>query len=217
MSKSLISMLLGVLLIPALLSGQTTRPHLHRLFGIASEDGIIAIEGNTVSVFSSENVRLQNEKSLNWQLANTKNGAISIQATSKGWRETGVPLPISSAHGFALCDRLNQVDLSSLVRNLRLALPKGAKVKSFIRIDENVNLIIYSVSANQVRYDVRVGLVEHEASGAYSLTANDLATDAGNFCGIQQGEGDLFFVFADEPSGSSDFSSVYAYAVNRGQ
>jgi hypothetical protein len=219
--------LLWVLVVPALLSPQAERPqspqaerpHLKRLMGLASEYGVVALDGNTVSAFSTENIRMQ-DASLQWRLADKKEDSVTIRVEAKGSNVLETPLHISAAHSFALCDRLNQIDERSSDHSLSLALPKGTKVKSLVRIGDELSLVVYSVSDNTVRYDIRVGLVRRESSGAYSLVDGDLATDSGNFCGVQQGDGDLVFVFADEPSGSSDFSAVYAYSVNgasRGQ
>ena len=216
MFKCCVRTLLWILAIPALLSPQTARPHLQRVAGIASEDGVVALNGNTVSSFSTDNVRLQDVKSLQWRLADKKNGAVSIRVDENGSRELETPLSISAAHSFALCDRLNQIDVSTADRNLRLAMPAGAKVKSLVPVNDNLSLVLYSDTGRTVTYDIRVGVIRRDASGAYSLMANDLATDSGNLCGVQQGDGNVFFIFADEPSGSSDFSSVYAYSVNSG-
>ncbi len=129
------------------------------------------------------------------------------------WRELPTPLPISSAHTFALCDPLNQVDVGSLDHNVHSALPRESKVKSLISLHDDLRLVVYSGSRKTVRYDIWVGVLQRKASGGYSLVAKDLATDVGNFCGVQRGDSGAFFVFADEPSGSSDFSAVYAYTL----
>ena len=205
--------LLWVLAIPAFLSSQSGRPYLQRLAGIASEDGVVALDGNTVSAFSTGNVRLQDVKSLQWRLAGKKDGAVSMKVDESGPREPETPLSISAAHSLALCDRLNQVDTSAIDHSLRLSLPAGAKVKSLVHLRDDLSLVVYSVSDRTVTYDIRVGVVRRDPPTKYSLIATDLVTDSGNFCGIQQGDGAVFFVFANEPSGSSDFSSVYAYSA----
>jgi len=202
------------IVVSVFLAAQPVQPHLKRLVGIAAEDGVVAIDGNMVSVFSVGNIRVQDAEQLQWKLAHKKGGAVSFRAEGTGWYEQRSALPISTAHSFAFCDPLNQVDLGSVNENLRSALPAEARVKSLIRVRSDLNLVVYSVSRKTVSYDVRVGLVQSKVAGGYSLVVDDLATDSGNFCGVQQGEEGLVFVFVDEPAGSSDFSAVYAYTID---
>lgn len=195
------------------LAAQATQTRLQKLVGIAAEDGIVALDGNKLSVFSRANIQIQDPTSLQWKLAEKKSGAVSVGVDGTRWQELPSPLPISTAYGFAFCDPLNQVDVRASDNRIRSVLPAGAKVKSLVRVSDDLSLVVYSTSTNTVRYDVRVGVVQNRVSSGYSLINDDLATDAGNFCGVQQGNGDVFLVFADEPSGSSDFSAVYIYAL----
>jgi hypothetical protein len=195
------------------LAAQATQTRLQKLVGIAAEDGIVALDGNKLSVFSTANIRIQDPTSLQWKLAEKKSGAVSVGVDGTRWQELPSPLPISTAYSFAFCDPLNQVDVRASNNRIRSVLPAGAKVKSLVRVSDDLSLVVYSTSTNTVRYDVRVGVVQNRASNGYSLINDDLATDAGNFCGVQQANGDVFLVFADEPSGSSDFSAVYIYAL----
>jgi hypothetical protein len=205
-----------VLLIVAIsttLVAQATQTRIQKIVGIAAEDGIVALDGDKLSVYSNANIRIQDSTSLQWKLEEKKSGAVSVKVDGTRWKELLNPLPISTAYGFALCDPLNQIDVRTTDNRVRSALPAGAKIKSLVHARDSLSLVVYSMSNNTVRYDVRIGVMQNEATGGYSLINDDLATDAGIFCGVQQGNGDLFFVFADEPSGSSDFSAVYVYAV----
>lgn len=213
MFRRIVWKLLSFAALTSVLAAQQTQTRLQRLVGIAAEDGIVALDGNRLSVFSTGNIRVQDATSLHWKLADKKSGAMSIRVEGTHWQELMTPLSVSTAYGFAFCDPLNQVDLRSTNEKVRSVLPAGAKVKSLVRVNDDLNLVVYSLSGNTVHYDVRVGIVANKASGGYSLINDEIATDSGNFCGVQQGNGGVFFLFADEPSGSSDFSSVYVYSI----
>ena len=197
----------------SILAAQQAQTRLQRLVGIAAEDGIVALDGNKLSVFSTGNIRVQDATSLQWKLADKKSDAMSIKVEGAHWQEVTPHLSVSAAYGFALCDPLNQVDLRSTNEKIRSVLPAGAKVKSVVRVSDDLSLVVYSVSGNTVSYDIRVGIVANKVPGGYALVSNETATDAGNYCGVQQGNRGVFFLFANEPSGSSDFSSVYVYSI----
>src|SRR5271157_3491553 len=101
----------GQLRVAKSLAAQTTQTRLQKLVGIAAEDGIVALDGNKLSVFSRANIQIQDPTSLQWKLAEKKSGAVSVGVDGTRWQELPSPLPISTAYGFAFCDPLNQVDL----------------------------------------------------------------------------------------------------------
>lgn len=205
-----------LLLILALYSSpapQIVRPQLKKIVGLAAEDGVVAIRGNTLSVFSTGNIRVQDQTNQQWKMADKKADAVSVRVSDTRWRQLPNPLPISTAFGFAFCDPLNQVDIQATDSIVQSVLPPGAKVKSLVHVSDGLTVVVYAASNNTVRYDIRVALLKNEKTGGYSLLEDDLATDAGNFCGVHRGDGKVFFVFADEPSGSSDFSAVYVYGI----
>jgi hypothetical protein len=213
MIKHTLWKLLSLLAVHFVLAPQPAHPRLRKLVGVAGENGVVALNGNKLSLFSPANIRIQDPTSPQWRLADTKSGAVSIRAHGAHWQELPTPLPVSAAYSFAFCDPLNQVNLRSTDVGVRSVLPASARVKSIIRVSDDLNFVIYSASANTVTYDVRVGLVENKKTGGYSLLDDQTATDAGTFCGVQRGNEGIFFVFGDEPSGSSDFSAVYVYTI----
>jgi len=189
-----------------------TKPDLQRVCGLAGENGVIALQGDTISMFSDENIRVQEATGGDWKLQTKNSGGVSLRIAGSHWKRVQNHLPVSAAHGPLFCDRLNQVDISSTDSKLSRALPKGAKVKVVSHRD-NSFLVVYSTSGAAVRYDVRVALLEPSSSGDYLLIQTDTATEDGSFCGMQSLDDGHYIILADEPSGSSDFLAVYVYNV----
>jgi hypothetical protein len=185
--------------------------------GISAENGIFALSGQILSAFSSGDILLWSPENPQGNLTKKKFGVVSLRVHDLEWEQIRNPLPMTSAHGLALCDHLNQIDIHSTDSKVQSVLPAGARVKSLLFVSDDLTLVVYSVSGKPVTYDIRVGLLEHKGAGEYSLLDDDLATDAGNFCGVQTGQGNHFFVFADEPAGSSDSSAVFVYGVRAGE
>lgn len=214
LGRSIGACLVVVLGLTSCLMGQASGPHLKRILGLSAESGAIALSGRTLSAFSAGDIWIQDPANLRWKLASAESGVWTVSVTRSGWRVLGRALPLSFAHGFAFCDRLNQVDVRS-TSAAASAVPPGARVKAVTHLASGMDLVVYSESGEPVRYDIRVGLVQEAAPGRFSLLQDDLSTRSGSFCGVESGGGGVFFVFADEPTGSSDYSAVYAYAVTR--
>ncbi len=195
------------------LHAQVAGVRLQKLLGISAENGSVAIDHNTLSVFASGNLRTQDPATGKWTFQWKKPQTITIKVDGTRWQELPGPLPGAGGAEFALCDPLNQIDQSPGYPRLRSALRSGAKIKSLVLINAELTLVVYSITNDSVRYDVRVALIREDLKGGYSLIDDDLATDVGNFCGVRQSGSGVLYVLADEPAGSSDSSAVYVYAL----
>lgn len=181
-----------------------------------AEHGTIAVDGRTLSAFSNRDIYLENPTTRKWVPAEKTRDAVSIRFGRREWRRQAVALPISASRSFEFCDSLNQIDIGSANTGVKAALPPEARLKSFAKVSDTLWIAIFSTSADAVRYDVRIALVRAEKSGEHVVLQSDTATKSGNYCGIQRRPDGLVFVFADEPSGSSDFAAVYAYSIGAG-
>lgn len=147
---------------------------------------------------------------------------MSLRIRGSEWRRVEKNLDLSAAYVPTLCDPLNQIDIGSTLGRLPSALPKGAKVKAVQESNalNGLAVAVYSTAGQlgvyPVVYDVRVALLQSTRSGDYVLNSTDLASEYGMFCGVVQGaDTDHYYVLIDEPSGSSDFLALYAYAIVR--
>jgi hypothetical protein len=211
-----IDRLMTVLLVAAAcacLDAQDPEIRLQKLLGISAENGIVAVDHSTLSVFASGNLRIQEPATREWTFLSQKPATITIKVDGTRWQELPNPLPGAAAESFALCDPLNQIDQSSSAPQLRSVLRSGAKIKSVVFIDPELTVVVYSTSRDRVTYDVRVALVRGGLKRGYSLVDDDVATEVGTFCGVQQSTPGVLYVFADEVAGSSDSSVVYVYAL----
>lgn len=200
-------------LLAASTDGRTAQPEMRRLGGLRAEHGMIAVNGRTLSAFSTSDIYLESPATRRWVPAEKIRDAVSIQFGRREWHRLEVALPVSAGRAFEFCDRLNQIDIGSTNRGVQAALPAGAKLKGIAKVSGSLWLAIFSTSADAVRYDVRIALVRADERGGHVVLQSDTATENGNLCGIQRGPGGLVFLFADEPSGSSDFAAVYAYSM----
>jgi hypothetical protein len=188
------------------------KPDLRKVVGLAGENGIAALQGDTISMFSEGNIWLEDPNGNGGRLEVKNSGAVSLRIRGTEWKRAESNLDISAAYGPAFCDPLNQVDIASTLGKLPLALPKGARVK-LAQASHGLTLVVYSISASTVRYDIRIALLQPTNSGNYLLIKADTVTEAGSVCGLQAVGGDRYVVLTDEPSGSSDFLALYVYAV----
>ena len=204
---------LYLLLLVAAADGRTAQPKLQRLGGLRAEHGMIAVDGRTLSAFSPLDIYLENPATRRWMPAEKIRDAVSIQCGRREWHRQKGALPVSAGRAFEFCDRLNQIDIGSTNSGVQAALPVGARLKSIAVVSDNLWMAIFSTSADAVRYDVRIALVRADKRGGHSVLQSDTATESGNYCGLLRGPDGLIFLFADEPSGSSDFAAVYAYSI----
>lgn len=185
---------------------------LHKVLGLWGEFGIVAVQGNTISMFSPETISTEDAGRSGQRMERAPHGAFSVEITDGKWKKVLTHLPLSAAHRPALCDRLNQIDLASIDTDFARALPAGARIKSLQELD-SLALAVYTLSDRPVEYDVRIGLLQRAADSNYLLLETELVSEDGNFCGIQPAGKGNYLLFTVEPAASSDFLGVYVYAV----
>jgi hypothetical protein len=191
-------------------SSQDSKLDLRKVVGLAAENGTVAIQKDVISIFSQGNIRLEGPSG--WTVQRQNAGVISLRISGLSWERENNGLNPSMAHGPLLCDPLNQINIASTLGPLPLALPDGARVKSVLEFP-NFSIVVYAISASTVRYDVRIALLQHIGVDHYVLVKAETPSENGTFCGIQNLGQNHFLLFADEPSGSSDFLALYLYAV----
>jgi hypothetical protein len=128
--------------------------------------------------------------------------------------QTTDKIPLAAAHEFALCDPLNQIDISSTVdRRIISILPKNSKIKSVEVLSDRVTFAVYTEPASPTRYGVKVMMVETTTPKSAREIGSDTVPSDGFYCGIQSLGGNLYAILLDEPSGSSDFTAAYVYSL----
>jgi len=167
-----------------------------------------------ISIFSDQSVWLEDANEGRGKLQQRISGAVSVSIKGSRWERVSRNLDASEAYVPALCDPLNQLDVGSTHSKLASALPKGARLKA-VREAHGWAITVYSTSADPVRYDVQVALLRAAKSEDYSLIQTDTATRWGTFCGVQDVDANHYYVFTDEPSGSSDFLGLYVYSIEK--
>jgi hypothetical protein len=184
---------------------------LVKLGGIAAENGEFAILDELVTAYSAKNVRAGvGERSI-LKLVENDRGAVSYEIKKTGMRGVKNAVPLAMAHEFQLCDSLDQVSLP-IEDGIRTLLPKGAKIKSTETLLDGRILLAYSQPGDE-HYKLALSLVEDIASNGYAVVGNGTISDYGDYCGMQRMTTDVRAFLVDEPSGSSDFSAAYFFAV----
>jgi hypothetical protein len=208
-----IHLITGLLVVAATaLPAQVVGVRLQKVLGISAENGMVATDRNTLSVFANGNLRVLDGATGRWTFR-WDTETLTVKVDGPRWQELPSPLPIGSATGFGLCDPLNQIDQGSGYPRLRSALRPSAKIKSVLLFDPQLTAVVYTTPGDEVPFVIRIALVRGEPKTGYSVVDDDLATEFGTYCGARLGGPGVLYVFADEPAGSSDSSAVYVYAL----
>lgn len=194
---------------------QGTKLDLREVVGLSGEIGMAAIRGNMISMFSNKDIFIEDPNGGGPKLQKRDSGVVSLIIQDSRWTRAEKNLDISAASDPALCDPLNQIDISPTLGKLPLALPKSSKVKIVRELGDSA-IAVYSTSVeNTYGYDVRIALLQLARDGNYVLIKQDTATEYGRVCGLQTAGDSHFVVLADEPAASSDFLALYVYEVVR--
>jgi hypothetical protein len=191
---------------------QGTKFELRKIVGLSVEDGDVALQGDTISVFSKGDIVIRDQTGNNWVTQEKISDGVSVRIKGSEWERAAKNLDLSIAHRPGLCDPFDQIDLPPKQGKLRSALPTGAKVK-LVQEFQDYSFVVFSTSTGQQFYQVRVALLQPAPDHGYRLIKTDTATETGIFCGMQGVDHDHGVVFTDEPAGSSDFLGVYVYEV----
>lgn len=193
---------------------QPGSPKIQMVVGITGEDGVVALKEGTVSMYSQKNIGIIPKGERRARLVESKIGVASLALAGSRWEQVQAHLSLSTAFAPGLCDRLNQINLSSTQRQISKALPTGARVKA-VREEADMAVIIFSTSSLPVKYKIHIGLLQRLKNGTYSLINEEVVSEAGSFCGIQDAGNSNYYVLVDEPAGSSDYLTVYVYSLTK--
>lgn len=212
MNGSIASAIIAFLAITGTTSAQTPKAKaLTTIGGISAENGEFALVGNRVTAYSDKDIFL-------WQGANGKPGLVTAGGGSLTFevRESGLVnvtgnVSSASAHEFELCDSFDQIS-RPVDDDIRTALPAGAKVKAREEMIDGRVLVAYSKPGID-HYLLMLSLFESAPNNHHKLVGTETASDYGEYCGMQVLTATTWAMLVDEPSGSSDFSAVYFFAI----
>lgn len=208
----------AILLIALILSARSvcvtgTKPKLQRVLGLSGENGTVAIGDGRISIYSEGSIYVEQPRDRQRVLMNNRS-VISYVFRDGQWQSTDDHVPEVYAHIPTLCDPYNQINIGIALTKLAAALPTASKVKSFGYLKDKLALASYSDSDEKVTYNIRVALLSESDGGSFTALDTDSVTQYGTFCGSEvDPKRQLYFVFADEPAGSSDYTAVYCYTV----
>ena len=182
-----------------------------RIGGISGEIGTFALSQGMITVYSDKSISVQFGTNPKRQYLEYSE-SVSFEVKGESMRRSQDKIPLALPRDFEFCDPLNQVNLPG-ERKMRLALPKNARIKTIEELSDKRTLVVYSASDNHVAYEIRLVLLQSDTAQKYTIIGGDNVSKDGTYCGIQTMDGDHRVVLVDEPSGSSDFSAVYVYAL----
>jgi hypothetical protein len=200
------------LFVPIAAAPVESSPVLRLEFALRGENGIVSIQDDAVSMHSSGVTETQLVPSREWRQAAPKVAAVTYRLLGKRFVPSDSHLDVRSAQRPGLCDRLNQIDISA-TSTLAGALPVGARPKHVIE-SRTRTLVVYSMSADPVRYDTWIAVLERLDHGrAYRLIQSEVVDRSGSFCGAYLLGADRYLVLVDAPAASADYLAAFVYAV----
>lgn len=184
-----------------------------RLGAISGENGEFGFSDRLITVYSRGDISVQlgdsvSEKMLRWK------GHFSFQVVRNALRPSTRSVPLASSDQFAFCDPFNQVDLSArLDHDLRSLLPRNAEVKTVDEMGSGRIIVVYALGGTTVAYSTWIAVFQPDRNSRESLSRAMLVSRDGNYCGMRSLGPRYRAILIDEPSGSSDFSVVYVFAL----
>lgn len=191
---------------------EASRPDLHLVIGLTGENGIVALQDGTVSMFSDKNIGIVSANDRKIKFVDNTTGVVSLGFNDSHWEQAKTHLNLAAASEPGMCDRLNQINLASVNKAISTALPKGARIKAVKKWDKFV-YVIYSISNIPIKYDIQIALMKLTKEGRFTVINSDTVTKFGAFCGVRDAGSNNLFLLVDQPTGSSDYLAVYVYAI----
>jgi hypothetical protein len=206
--------LVAIVLIAPLVGAQAIASYsLTKVGGIAGENGVFASQDGLITVYSDQTVRVQYGSDPKWKFIDNT-GNVSFGFKEGVMKRVPDTIPLAAAHEFAFCDPLNQVDVwKTMDSGVGSLLPKGSRMKATESLGESYLLVVYATNASTSRYDLRFALMKGNNTEKYRLIRSDIVSAGGSYCGIQSIGENYRVIMTDEPTGSSDFSVEYVFAV----
>lgn len=186
---------------------------LMKLGGIAAENGEIAILNTLVTAYSSRNIRASAGKLVTFNIVGNDGRPVSYEIKTTGMQRVKDTVPAAVAHEFQLCDSLDQISMP-IENGIRALLPKGAKIKSTEKLLDGRILLAYSEPSDE-HYRLVLSLVDGTADIGHTTVGEEIISGYGDYCGMQSITKDIRAVLVNEPSGSSDFSAAYFFALRK--
>jgi len=184
---------------------------LLRVGGIAAENGGFAFLNNLITAYSAGNIRVIQGTGERWSDVQIAGKSVSYELKDLSMKRVPDNVPIAVAHEFQFCDSFDQVS-RPVDAAFRAVLPQDAKVKAVEDYGDGLTLAIYSVPSRD-HYLIDFSLIESTASNRYSVISTVPVSEYGDYCGIQAITREMRAILVDEPSGSSDYSAVYLFAI----
>ncbi|MGO8757853.1 MAG: hypothetical protein ACLQG3_06985 [Terracidiphilus sp.] len=183
---------------------------LVRLGGISAENGEFALSDELITAYSDGDVWVESGAGQR-ELLQYKGGPVSFEIQNGTLGRAQQNPPLTLAHEFQFCDRLDQVSLS-YEKGIVAVLPEGAKVKSTEDLIDGRTFVVYTVPGRE-HYAIMVALLRADRAQIYALLESDEVTTFGDYCGKQAMAQGIRAILVDEPAGSSDSSTVYFFAL----
>jgi hypothetical protein len=120
--------LFGLVFAASAVAAQDSSVSFERLGGILGENGLFAMDGTRVSVYSNQSVYLQRGDDRTARLVDHDGPGVSVEIQNGNLQRITKHLPEGHAHWFQLCDGLDQIAGPVFV-GMDAALPKGVKIK----------------------------------------------------------------------------------------
>jgi hypothetical protein len=212
MRKTSFRVLAAAFVIIAVSRAQTpAASQLVKVGGIAAENGGFAFLNNLITAYSDGNIRVIQGAGDKWSDVQIAGKSVSYEVKNLSMKRVSDNVPIAVAHEFQFCDSFDQVS-HPVDAAFRAVLPKDAKVKAVEDYGDGRTLAIYSAPGTD-HYLIDFSLIESTPSNRYSMISTVPVSAYGDYCGMQAITREIRAVFVDEPSGSSDYSAVYLFAV----
>ncbi|MGB0065655.1 MAG: hypothetical protein WBP85_14530 [Terracidiphilus sp.] len=207
-----VAALFVVLLAAWTLGAQTPKPNeLVRIGSISAENGDFSILDNLITAYSDRDISVEYGTGDKRDFLTTEGGAVSFRVKGEIMQSAAENAPEGAAESFAFCDADDQVSIP-VEGAIRAMLPKGAKVKETEDLDDGRLLIAYSTPGIE-HYKLFLALLKGKPGTRYRVVGSGFVSEYGFYCGQLAITKNIRAVLVNEPSGSSDSSSVYLFAI----
>lgn len=212
MKGSVVYAILAILVTAGTTPAQTPKAKaLTAIGGISAENGEFSFIGNRVTAFSDRDISVWRGTHGKWELVTAGGGAIPFEIRETGLANVTGNVSSALAHEFQLCDSFDQISIS-VDDEIRAILPADAKVKAIEELVDGRILVAFS-KPEAKHHLLMLSLFESDPNNHYKLVGTETASVHGDYCGMQVLTRRIWAMLVDEPSGSSDFSAIYFFAI----
>jgi hypothetical protein len=207
--------LFGLVFAASAVLAQDSSASLVRLGGISGENGLFALNGTRVSVYSDQSVYLQTGEDRTARLAD-HDGPVSVEIQNGSLQRTTKHLPKGQAHWFQLCDNRDQIANGSVL-GMSAFLPKGVKIKEVDKLAGPFWLVVASSVVGTELPKTSIYLLREDAPRNFAVVHSDTVSESGFYCGIQSLGRDTMAILVAEiaKSNNANLRAIYFYQINR--